>query len=230
MERKSDTGKILLAVLGVAILIVSVVGVSFSIFSITRESDVNTIKTGTITVSYVETSHVINTKDALPVTDEDAAQTSNDYFEFTVSTTANGVDVPYEINLKPDNAEDDDALKDGQIKVYLTTYKSGEEPTETVAKEAVLLNLLTKSQVEGRNDCYVIYSTTDEHPVSDDDNHTTTTTYHLRMWIDKDVKFTLPDSEQETVPEDQVDASKEHTYKLKVNVDSTVKPIGTKGE
>ncbi len=224
MERKSDTGKILLAVLGVAILIVSVVGVSFAVFSITRESDENTINTGTITVSYVETSHVINTKDALPVTDEDAAQTSNDYFEFTVSTTANGVDVPYEINLKPDNAEVETALKDEQVKVYLTKYDSSTSETQVV--EAKKLSEFEKSTVANRTDCYKIFDTTDNHTNSALGS-ATTTTYRLRMWIDKDVKFTLPDSEGVAVPEGQVDASKKYTYKLKVNVDSTVKPIGT---
>ncbi len=226
MERKSDTGKILLAVLGVAILIVSVVGVSFAVFSITRESDENTIKTGTITVSYVETSHIISTENALPVTDETLAKASEDYFEFTVSTTANGVDVPYEINLQPSNDGVENALTDSQIKVYLTTYTSGEESSETMAKDAVVLDTLTKSQVQDRTDCYVIYSKTDNH-TSTALGEATTTTYRLRMWIDKDVKFTLPDSEGVAVPEGQVDASKKYTYKLKVNVDSTVKPIGT---
>ncbi len=222
--RKSDTKKILLAVLGVAILIVSVVGVSFAVFSITRESDENSIKTGTITVSYIETNTTINVEDALPTSD-DAAKDGGDYFEFTVSTKADGIDIPYEINLQPANDTVEDSiepLKDSHIKVYLTKVVDGEE--EAVGNQEIL-GSLTKSKVTGRENCYVIHSATDKHTESD----TVTTTYHLRMWVADSVVFTLSGSGADgAFTDNEVDSSKKHTYKLKVNVDSTVKPIGTK--
>ncbi len=223
-ERKRDNDKTLFAFLGIAILLFSVVSVSFAVFSITRESEENIIKTGSITISYIETNNVIDTKDALPTLDATGKESSQ-YFEFTVSTTANGVDVPYEINLKPSNDDVSEALKDEQIKVYLTKYES-ENPSETVLVKETLISKLDKSEVQNRSDCYVIYSTTDNH-TDKALGSATTTTYRLRMWIDNEVVFSLPSADG-SLGEGEVDASKEHTYKLKVNVDSTVKPIGTK--
>ena len=52
MMEESGSKKVLLSVLGVAILVVAVVGISFAAFSFTNTSDENSIQTGTITMSY----------------------------------------------------------------------------------------------------------------------------------------------------------------------------------
>jgi len=52
---ENNSRKVLLSVLGVAILLVAVVGISFAAYTFTDQSDeANTINTGTITMSYTE--------------------------------------------------------------------------------------------------------------------------------------------------------------------------------
>ena len=66
----NNSKQVLLSVLGVAILVVAVVGVSFAAFSYSKTGEkVNTITTGTITMSYSETTNGINLTNALPMTD-----------------------------------------------------------------------------------------------------------------------------------------------------------------
>ena len=71
----NNSKKILLTVLGVAILIVAVVGISFALFTsndqITGE---NTIKSGTVTMSFSEKTNGIALSNALPMSEADALQ------------------------------------------------------------------------------------------------------------------------------------------------------------
>ena len=85
--KDNNSKQILLSVLGVAILVVAVVGVSFAAFSYSKTGEkVNTITTGTITMSYSETTNGINLTNALPMTDGvgKALKDENQYFDFTV--------------------------------------------------------------------------------------------------------------------------------------------------
>ena len=55
MKEDNNSKQVLLSVLGVAILVVAVVGVSFAAFTFSQTGQkVNTISTGTITMSYSE--------------------------------------------------------------------------------------------------------------------------------------------------------------------------------
>ena len=92
-DNNNNSKQVLLSVLGVAILVVAVVGVSFAAFSYSKTGEkVNTITTGTITMSYSETTNGINLTNALPMTDEVGKTLSeeNQYFDFTVGATISG--------------------------------------------------------------------------------------------------------------------------------------------
>ena len=93
MNNNNSSKQILLSVLGVAILVVAVVGISFAAFSYSKAGEVsNTITTGTITMSYSEPTNGINLTDALPITDEagKALSGDNNTFDFTVNATIAG--------------------------------------------------------------------------------------------------------------------------------------------
>ena len=74
MEIKEDNQrKLILSVLGVAILVVAVIGISFAIYQATfSQNDANSIQTGTITVSYTEPSNAISISDAMPMAEKTA--------------------------------------------------------------------------------------------------------------------------------------------------------------
>ena len=119
--KDNNSKQILLSVLGVAILVVAVVGVSFAAFSYSKTGEkVNTITTGTITMSYSETTNGINLTDALPMTDEvgKALKDENQYFDFTVKADITGdTTINYAITA---TKESDSTLPEDGVKLYLT--------------------------------------------------------------------------------------------------------------
>lgn len=202
MEMKENSQKkVLLSVLGVAILVVAVIGISFAAYSATFDSaNANSIATGTIMVSYTEPTNAINITDAMPLSDENGKALSGEgkTFDFTVSTQAtNALTVPYTISLTKVGA--DSTLADSEVKVYLT--KGG-----TAVLAPTLVSNLTDATRSGAK---TLYSTQDVYTATGE--AAKSTDYVLRMWVDESVT---------------VDATTSKTYKALVNVDSTVTPIG----
>ena len=193
--KENNSKQVLLSVLGVAILVVAVVGVSFAAFTYSKAGEkVNTITTGTITMSYSEDTNGINLKDALPMTDEQgkALAGENNVFEFTVSANITGTTtINYAVTA---TKEPDSTLDDTAVKVYLTDITSGGD-AEVLAPTKVSGLGKTASDVSGApNDQYKLTSGTF--------NTTASKKYRLRMWVADDYS-TLTTS---------------GTYKLRVNV------------
>lgn len=210
--KENDQKKMLLSVLGVAILVVAVIGISFAAYSTVFESNANTVTTGTVMVSYTESGNAINVTNALPMTDANGiAQTGTGVFNFTVSTKAdNALTVPYEINLtKVESSVASGetgyyaSMADNQVKAYLT--KEGAAVDETTAN-GKLISELTESTL--RTGARVLHSDSDVYSTTGE--AAKTTNYALRLWIDHSVN---------------VDSISNQEYHAKVNVDSHVNPI-----
>lgn len=202
--KENSQKKVLLSVLGVAILVVAVIGISFAAYSTTFKSDTNSISTGTIMVSYTESNNVINIPDAMPTSDAigSALSGAGKTFDFTVSTKAtNALTVPYVITLTPDA---NNTLKDSEVKVYLT--KGGTAVSETPATNAKTVSALAAS--DGREGSFVLHNDSDVYTATGEEAKTSS--YVLRMWVAENVT---------------VDNAAQKTYKAKVNVDSAVTPI-----
>lgn len=108
----NNTSKqVLLSVLGVAILIVAVVGISFAAFTYSKAGATeNTITTGSVTMSYDEGANGIRIENAVPMTDAQgvaiAAETNN-VFDFTVKATIAGkTAIDYEVVAVKANVDD----------------------------------------------------------------------------------------------------------------------------
>lgn len=114
--------QILLSILGLAILVVAVVGVSYAIFSTTLSgSKINTLSSGTINMSYVEVSNGISIVNAMPMSDEEGKKlVGNDYvFDFVVSSNIAGVTtVDYEV-VAEKVLVNGALLADSDVKIYL---------------------------------------------------------------------------------------------------------------
>ena len=217
MEMKDNSQKkMLLSVLGVAILVVAVIGISFAAYSANFKSAANTVTTGTIMVSYNEPSSAINVTDAMPMADADGkAQTGAGKFDFTVSTKAtNAIEVPYEINLTKVTLDCTGentptgcytSMANDQVKAYLT--KAGTGVTET-GTDGTLISALTASTA--RSGAKVLHTDSDSFAAGN--TTATTTSYTLRLWIDHSVNY---------------DAVSGKEYHAKVNVDSHVNPIAS---
>ncbi len=200
MEMKENNQKkVLLSVLGVAILVVAVVGISFAIYSTSFETDANSISTGTVMVSYTEPTNAINITDALPIADATgkALSGANKTFDFTVATHAsNALTIPYVVTLTPDT---NNTITDAQVKVYLTKDATDVlAPTKVSALAADATRTTSKKLYDGSDK----YTATGEA--------SKTSKFVLRMWVADDVDAATIQGK---------------TYKAKVNVDSNVTPI-----
>lgn len=204
---EDNAKKVFLSVLGVAILLVAVIGVSFAAFNYSDVGKENSISTGSITMSYSEAYAGIFLENALPISDEAALDAAApgpiNSFEFTVSSSTTGTDkitVPYTITVTPTNPSGD-VLTNEQVKIAL--FKNG---TQVVGP--VLVSSLENSTT--RTTSKVLYTAS-----NDLQGGSATDNYVLKIWVDKNVKI----EEELTV---------EKTYKLYVNVDSTVDYVKTR--
>ena len=198
-ENNNNSKQVLLSVLGVAILVVAVVGVSFAAFSYSKTGEqVNTITTGTITMSYSETTNGINLTNAMPVADSVgmAYEGEDEYFDFTVSATISGTTtINYAITAA--KISPDSTLPDNAVKVYLTDMDADAD-TQVLAPTLVSeLDAVEAGDQAGASEGeYVLHRGT----------FTTTTTnmYRLRMWVAD--TYDVPNTNTASV------------YKLRVNV------------
>ena len=159
------------------VLIIAVLGVSYAAFKFTGEgTKLNTITTGSITMSYEESSNTISLNGALPTTDETGKVRLNEgeYFDFTVSSAITGdVNINYEISAK----EVGEGTIDGSnIKLYLTRLtEDGEEEimTPRVYSEESTTNSYT-GRPSGEMSLYTSSMSSSE-----------SNSYRLRMWVDE---------------------------------------------
>ena len=194
--KENNSKQVLLSVLGVAILVVAVVGVSFAAFSYSKTgTKVNTITTGTITMSYSETTNGINLTNALPMSDGVGMALSEEeqYFDFTVSANITGTTtINYAITA---SKEAESTLPDTAVKVYLTDM-DGTADTQILAPTKVSgLTPTTGSEPSGTPSGQFILHTGTFGATSSHD-------YRLRMWVADDYQVTGASA----------------TYKLRVNV------------
>ena len=196
MKNEDNSKQVLLSVLGVAILVVAVVGVSFAAFSFSKTGQVtNTITTGTISMSYSEPQNGITLTNALPMNDETgkALEGENNTFDFTVTATISGsgdTTINYAITAVTTPGT---SLTDDYVKVYLTDMNSSDSP---ILAPTVVSSLgKTSSDESGApGGQYILKSGTFDA--------TTTNSYRLRMWVADN--FSVGQSSE--------------TYTLKVNV------------
>ncbi len=206
---EDNSKKIFLSVLGVAILLVAVIGVSFAAFSYSGGGRENSIQSGSLTVNYVEAKQGIQIDDALPMTVEAGKSLvgEKNTFSFSVSTKATGnkaINIPYVITVTPD---ENNTLTNDQVMVYLAdgTGATGEGVSVVDPVKVSELTAATGT----RTGSFILKSV--------DTNNVTSTlktdSYVLKMWIENSVD---PDTFV-----DEAGAAKSLTYKLKVNVDAS---------
>ncbi len=201
--RDNSSKQILLSILGVAILIVAVIGVSFAAFTYAGVGKKeNTITTGSITMNYTEGAKGISITNAMPVSDAvgkaitntaGAADTGSDLaggaghleagasgvFDFNVNAKINGsVTIKYDIMVVKKSSS---TLGDAYAKLYLeksttsatTGYSQSTAPTAYGSLPAY--TTATTNAGKALTTGKVLHS----------DTFTTGTThyYRLRMWV-----------------------------------------------
>jgi len=131
MKKKEN----IIIIVVLVVMLLAIVGVSYAAFSYSGlGSKVNSITTGSITMTYEETDNTISLSGALPTTDATGKVrlTEGEYFDFTVSSKiAGNVNINYEISAK-DVTTSDRKIDGSNIKLYLTRLTdAGEEELMT---------------------------------------------------------------------------------------------------
>ena len=159
--------------------------------------DANSISTGEVSLTYLESTSEINLTNALPMSDNDGKLLSDKgaKFEFAVTSNSDNIQtIKYDINIEPLVVDTGlTGLNPEDVKVYLTDKEGNTlvEPTKL-------------SQLNN----FKLYS--DKH---DHKNQSTkiTSKYILRAWIDKDV-------EASDWYKEYKNENKQYQYKFRINI------------
>ncbi len=184
-ENNNTSKQVLLSVLGVAILIVAVVGISFAAFTYTQAGErENTISTGTITMTYTEGKNGISIDNAIPMDDTSgkALTGENNVFDFTVSATIKGkTAINYVVVAKKG---DNCTINDEYIRLYLEEKTDGDSYTQVKAPTAFAITSDPKYGAEA--DTMELVSETFNNKSGTGAEQTFNKNYRLKMWVDKD--------------------------------------------
>ena len=205
---REDSRNIILSVLGVLILIVSVIGISYAIFvfsSLGKEE--NVINTGTISMEYNESEDkIIKIEGATPVSDA-VGKAQNEYFDFSLKATIGGkATITYEIRAKK-LPVDVSMLSDNDVRLYLEKRINNEYTEVMRPRHFELMGETSINSSIVDKDTMLLYSGTFT-------NNTSATKsfyekYRLRMWLGEQ---TIIDSVS-------------RMYKVKVDVFASVNSI-----
>ncbi len=180
MKKKEN----IIIIVVLVVMILAIVGVSYAAFSYSRTgSKVNSITTGSITMTYKETDNTISLNGALPTTDKTGTVRLNpgEYFDFSVSSEITGdVNINYEISAKK---EDGNTIGGEYIKLYLTrltddgeeelmspeTYNEEESSNSYTGRPSGEMSLYTSSMNSSESNNYRLrmYVTEEYNPQGD---------------------------------------------------------------
>ena len=123
---ENSSKQAILSIIGIAILVIAVVGVSFAFFTYSKEGTTNNvITTGSITFAYNETKQLSITN-AFPQTPTEGK--GNDTFTFNVTGTipSSSGAVSYTVNaIAGDAVAEKNRMDDSEINVYVTATGGG---------------------------------------------------------------------------------------------------------
>ena len=195
MNLKKKENIVIIVIL--VIMILAIIGVSYAAFNFSKQGNtLNKITTGSITMTYTESSNTISLGNALPTTDTTGYKRlkEGEYFDFSVTSNIQGYSyINYEISAK----EVGDGTIDGKyIKLYLS--KINDDGTETpvtpiqhsfntATGEGGITGVPTYNEEKNAND--ITGRPAGEMSLTSGTAFTegeVTTNYRLRMWVSED--------------------------------------------
>lgn len=177
--------QILLSILGIAILIVAVVGVSYAVFTTSMDgSKINVINSGTISMSFVESSNGILINNAMPISNEEGKRLigENNVFDFVVSSSiAGATTVNYEIVAEKVLVNGEE-LSNDDVKIYLEKMVNGEYVSTSITEEPKgFIENGSISEVGSKEHEMTLHC--DSFQNLDGSKKVFSDNYRLRMWV-----------------------------------------------
>lgn len=165
---------VIITIILISVLVFFVIGISFATFISSQEgTKENTIKSGTISMTYTENINGININNALPTSDEAGKVLSgeNEYFDFTVTSKIVGnTSIIYEVAAIKDS---NSTLNDSDIKLYLEKQTNG--TYEEVLAPTNYIALSETSEIGSPIGSMLLTRVTTTESSTDN--------YRLRMWM-----------------------------------------------
>lgn len=179
---ENSSKQVLLSVIGIAVLVVAVVGVSFAFFTYSKTGDRNnTLTTGSIFFNFTE-GNAINLTNEFPRTDDSGkslTKTANGALEFSVvgyDSSSKGIE--YTVYALPGAPETGKTrFQDNQIKLYLEASSSN--------SSTITNNYATPTKISSLTDTGLALATGKITATASGSQQTDK--YTLRMWISSDV-------------------------------------------
>lgn len=194
---ENSSKQVLLSILGIAVLVVAVVGVSFAFFSYTKTGETNNVITTGQIYMYLTDGNQISLTNAFPMTTAQtsviAASTENvGALDFTVSgLNESTTDITYNVYLLPGTAPTgegapDKLLKDSEVSVIMTATSDATEnnPTNNIATAKAISELGTLT-----NGVQIATGT-----IKAGQNTQVNHTYRLNMYVNETVKISDTDA------------------------------------
>lgn len=130
MSNSNSSKQILLSVIGIAILVVAVVGVSFAFYNYTKTGQLNTVRTGTITFN--TSSSVINITNLFPIKKSEVADEQLNVGMGTVTITGstdyvNGID----FTVTAESVSDSIGTTTGKLPISIAVTATGLDGVKT---------------------------------------------------------------------------------------------------
>lgn len=199
-EYKNDSRSVLLMVLGLAILVVAVIGVSFAAFTASNvRSKVNTLTTGSISMAFQDTTY-IDIYNAMPISDQEGMALTGNYntMKFSVSANVSGsTTIDYVISAVDVTDNTGKKIPEEYLKIYMTGAGS------KVITPALYSNLEAVKHETSTDKVLAKSSFVTNSSSAQEYKHE----YELKMWIDQKA----------------VIGSEPMTFKIKVRLDAEQK-------
>ena len=128
---KSESKQIILSIIGISILIIAFVGISYAAFHTVLSSGENSISTGTISLDLSDNSESISISNAMPISDEEGKSLTGNgnVYDFSVHTIlAKDTTINYEVSLEKVHLNTP-VLDNQNVRVYLQkTFLQSKNP------------------------------------------------------------------------------------------------------
>ena len=186
MKKNNKNKQIIFSLLGILSLLVITIGVTYAVFTYTKEGTTdNVVTTGTLKFLYTENNtngNGISITEAEPISDTKGKELvgDNNVFDFKVEGTNTGSEViPYEVTLRKKSTS---TMSEDNIKVYL---QDGIDQTELLTPTLYSKLVQTTTDV-GNNVEKSIY----KGEVAGNTNNYLKT-FRLKMWLDENADLSV---------------------------------------
>ncbi len=184
---QSESKQIILSVIGISVLIIAFVGISYAAFtSVLSDANSNGISTGTISLVLDNQSGSVSMTNVMPMSDEEGKNLTGtgNVYDFTVRTNlSSNTTINYEISAE--KIASDKMLENDNVRFYLQSLGTNGYDDTAITKTPQPFTPLTENSFLGsKKDSMVLYSGTFTNTSSE--NKEMKQSFRLRMWVSQD--------------------------------------------